>query len=147
MSRSPHPGNIYAAASLRAALKARFARQFDCHHIGQSWPDGWHHLVTDVCEMVDRSGLDLRWSQIKEKFGGLKMYRTGHDLDPSPALEQIQTLINQAEEKSLHTCCKCARRGDAVQIGGWRLTLCGDCQLQVEAYQQLPWSQRDAQQE
>ncbi|MGQ0619852.1 MAG: hypothetical protein ACT4QA_08050 [Panacagrimonas sp.] len=142
-----HPGNIYSDTHQRAALKARFPRQFACQHIGQDWPDGWHHLVTEVCEVVDRSGLDIRWSQLKEKFGGLKMYRTGHELNPSPALEQIQTLINQAEEKSLRTCCKCARVGDSTQVGGWWLTLCASCKPLVEAYKQLPWSQRDAQQE
>lgn len=147
MSNSSHPGNIYAESSQRAALKARFPQQFDCAHLGQSWPDGWHGLVTHVCEMVDRSGLDVRWDQIKEKYGGLRMYWTGPSLNPSPVLEQIKTLIHEAEEKSLRTCCKCARLADLVQIGGWWLTLCTECEFQVQAYRLLPVSQRDAQED
>jgi len=139
-----HPGNLYADSRQRTALKERFPLQFDCQHIGHDWPDGWHALVADVCEKVDRSGLDIRWVQIKEKFGTLRLYWTNHSRAANPFFEQIGKLIQETEEASSSTCCKCARRGYATTVGGWWLTLCVECQIHVEAYGQLPWSERDA---
>lgn len=141
-----HPGNLYAHGHLRAALKARFPRQFDCQHIGQDWPDGWQGLVTQVCEQVHHSGLDIRWVQIKEKFAGLRMYRT-RPIEAAAALARIDALIGDAQSQSERTCCKCSGPAQQIQMDSWWLTLCSACLPPVEIYRRLPPAQRDFEQD
>ena len=60
-------------------------------------------------------------SQIKQKFGGLRIYHYN-------APEDIRQLIDQAIEASWHTCERCgATEGVATNLEGYRLTLCPGC--------------------
>ena len=65
-------------------------------------------------------------SQIKQKFGGLRIYHYN-------ASEDIRQLIDHAIEASWHTCEKCgSTTGVTTNLEGYRLTLCLDCRKEIK---------------
>lgn len=65
-------------------------------------------------------------SQIKQKFGGLRIYY--HN-----APEDIRLLIDGAIEASWHTCERCgATEGVTTNLEGYRLTLCPECRKEIK---------------
>ena len=91
---------------------------------------GWNHILVNafkqIAEAFDKAGADFsEFSvvQIKEKFGGLRIY-TGA-LDVSVA-DQAYKIIDEAETESYVTCEYCGEPGKPRK-GGWIKTLCDDC--------------------
>jgi hypothetical protein len=148
-------GNIYAHESENVALLcARFPRQFPKrqeHDLGTySWPDGWTDIVTEVCERVDRESIGITWSQIKEKFGRLRMYYAGMSprvdvmldggsvlttaVDPRDAHSELSAWLRQYELRSGATCCRCGEPGVQMMFGSWQLPICQRCEPIVRAF-------------
>lgn len=110
------------------------ARQ-SCMVFGIECGDGWFEVIDDLCskiepliaKMVD-SGDEQSVlyghpcaSQVKEKFAGLRFYMTW-------ATQEIQDLINEAEDKSYKTCEGCGKSISAgINSGSWIYALCEDC--------------------
>ena len=66
---------------------------------------GWHDLVVAVNELIDQEAEpEFRFTQIKEKFGQLRMY--WHGADPSGRINQ---LVEAAEEISASMCETCGK--------------------------------------
>lgn len=63
----------------------------------------------------------LVFTQIKEKFGTLRVYSSGGD-------EYCQGIIQMAEAMSGIICEECGARGQRRE-GGWIMTLCGKCEI------------------
>jgi hypothetical protein len=82
--------------------------------------EGWEGLVERTLEQL--SPLKVQVLQIKEKFGGLRIYVGGEDS------EVAWTIIREAELEADRTCEKCGTQ-EGVTIGGrgWIRTLCGEC--------------------
>lgn len=84
--------------------------------------DGWVPLLERM--MQDLTA--LRWNgtfrQIKEKFGGLRVYTEGE----TPV--QYERIL-AAERESYRTCEQCGATGDGVRQStrGWIKTLCEPC--------------------
>ncbi len=67
---------------------------------------GWEGLLREVFDVVKAHVADpasFSLSQIKEKFGGLRIYY-GLDSASDEAHEAIQKAVDAAEEKSYRTC-------------------------------------------
>lgn len=82
---------------------------------------GWQGIVTEVCEALDSLGMaDLRVFQIKEKFGGLRIYPEwdGDDLRPD-----VWEIIQQAEDLASHVCEMCGKPSETVNAS----TFCQTC--------------------
>lgn len=107
--------------------------------------DGWFDILTKLCYIVDnridykkRVGEPLPyfgWSQIKEKFGGLRAYAYGAD-------DFIKGAIEMAESISYITCEVTGERGklrkqrkndDGEPIPAWIKTL-SDKEAEKEGY-------------
>ncbi|KAJ7490541.1 hypothetical protein FB451DRAFT_621506 [Mycena latifolia] len=104
---------------LEARLKADFPALFE---LGCSCDigDGWEPLLRRLC--VDlQSKPKLRFTQIKEKFGGLRAYMQGDG--------SIYERVAEAAEESFRTCEKCGEDGRlaATDSGGWYFTTCQEC--------------------
>ena len=105
-----------------AALKTKHPLLF--HNIAPYNFDvgpGWQGIVTEVCEALDSLGMaDLTVFQIKQKFGGLRVYTEwdGDDLRP-----EVMGIIQQAEDRAWHVCEMC---GGPAETDGWT-TLCQSC--------------------
>jgi len=98
--------------------------------------DGWYEILSRLCYIVNNR-LDYKkrlneplesfyWSQIKEKFGGLRAYCYGAD-------EFIRGAIDMAESISCITCEVTGEKGkvrykkfdeDGQPIPAWVRTLC-----------------------
>lgn len=102
--------------------------------------DGWYELLASVCWRIyqhekniadririrtenekpnDQSDLDyvpVKFDQIKEKYGGLRIYHSGGD-------DYIDGVISMAEEYSYKICEVCGNKGEPNKQG-WISTLC-----------------------
>lgn len=82
-------------------------------------------------------GDTVRINQVKEKFGGLRVYFSGGDLEKSLS-QWLFGATMMAETMSFRTCEKCgktssdtrSKKGDKGIIGGWVKSLCEDCHVE-----------------
>lgn len=99
--------------------REKYPKLFNC---SVSVGEGWWPIIEEICDYVDRvnvtvKGLeDFKILQVKEKFGGLRIYYLGGD-------ETLRGMINMAEIMSFHICEVC---GDKAEPSGesWIKTLC-----------------------
>lgn len=86
--------------------------------------DGWFELIKECVSKIEAEMRRLELSeiraiQIKEKFGGLRIYLTCET-------ESISTFIEEAENKARKTCEECGEVG-RPRSGSWIQTLCNTC--------------------
>ena len=93
-----------------------------CMCWGISTGNGWYKLIRNTCkELMKTDGSEnLKFVQVKEKFGGLRLY-TGR------ATEEQYKIIGKAEGESYKTCEWCGRKNNVETTGGWLATLCPRC--------------------
>ena len=105
--------------------------------------DGWYQILQSVCFIVAQHELNIqqnnhyltennketvsyekfRFTQIKEKFGGLRIYYYGGD-------DYIRGLIRMAECWRFNTFEKCGERGEPDK-SGWITTICKSCKGKI----------------
>jgi hypothetical protein len=111
-----------------------------CMAWGCEHGDGWFDILSTLCWMSKQHEDNKKWQteyqqkqdpdyvsdynpvkfdQIKEKFGGLRIYFSGGD-------EYIEGLVSMAESFSYKICEVCGERGKPNE-GGWISTLCESC--------------------
>jgi hypothetical protein len=112
-----------------------------CMAFGITCGNGWHDLINSICQIIaslnknikERNRLiagnneeiiDFKFDQIKEKFGGLRVYYSGGD-------DFIRGLVRMAETMSYKTCEVCGNKGKPNK-GGWISTLCDSCRSKNE---------------
>lgn len=93
--------------------------------------DGWSEIIREMCEQLEPlvkqwvkdnpHELDLkpRFSQIKEKYGTLRVYMT-------TSTDDMYVITELAEYKSETTCETCGRKGK-LRGDGWMYTACYYC--------------------
>ena len=81
---------------------------------------GWDHLTAPVVEAIERYGCKVQ--QIKEKFGGLRIYSTLPEDEVDREL--LLSLIDEAETVSMETCEFCGSPGFIRGDLPWWKTLC-----------------------
>lgn len=101
--------------------------------------DGWYDILSSICFMVDQHERNIegnnkyrisqnqnpidyepfQFTQIKEKFGGLRVYSNGGD-------DYTRGLIGMAECWSYKTCEICGNKGQTTKHG-WLTTICEKC--------------------
>lgn len=104
--------------------------------------DGWFDILSSLCFMINQQERNIegnnkyrisqnqepveyepfRFTQIKEKFGGLRIYYYGGN-------EYTRGLVGMAESWSFHICEKCGAKGSPDKKG-WIMTLCENCKGQ-----------------
>lgn len=92
------------------------------------WPaveDGWRDLLERACARIRAAvradGGSFRATQIKEKYGSIRIYCSGR-LSPE-ARDRVEEAIDLAEARSATTCEVCGERG-VLRAGGWLATRC-----------------------
>ena len=81
---------------------------------------GWYPLIKellDKLQVIADSGHDFEVTQIKSKFGGLRVYVSG-------APQEVFDLIDEYEAKSFTICEICGKPGKLRNLNGWYSTLC-----------------------
>ena len=85
--------------------------------------DGWFAVLEGLAQRVEKGRKAKRIqgtpkaSQVKEKFGRLRIYTAGYD-------PVVDSLIKEAEEASWTVCEVCGKAGTLRRRGGWLSTLC-----------------------
>lgn len=96
------------------ALRAKHPGVFDCE---MSVGAGWADLITATCNWIFVSGETLRFEQIKEKFGTLRLYYDGGG-------EIARDVTTTAESvAAAYICDVCGAPGHFVD-SGWMRTRC-----------------------
>jgi hypothetical protein len=101
---------------------------------------GWYDILSSLCWMISQHEENIVWNtefkqktepdyksdyvpvkfdQIKEKFGGLRVYYSGGD-------GYVGGLVGMASAMSYKICEICGERGKPNK-GGWIVTLCDKC--------------------
>jgi hypothetical protein len=99
--------------------------------------EGWYEILSSLCWMIKQYEDSIVWQtewnqktnpeyksdyfpvkfdQIKEKFGGLRVYFSGGD-------QYIEGLVSMAEAMSYKVCDVCGNKGEANKQG-WISTRC-----------------------
>lgn len=121
---------------LEEQLVAKYPRLFYGKSTERDWTcfgcecgDGWHKIIDAACSQIDwyiktfDPESSFRWSQIKQKFGGLRLYYDGHG---KPGDDFVSGVVRLAESISYKTCEQCG--GNGTPSGKfWIETLCEDC--------------------
>lgn len=77
---------------------------------------GWHKLIDDTLGKLSQ---ECRLFQVKEKFGGLRVYyEKGNESDLK--------VVEEAEEKASITCEVCGAPGKMRCHGGWLHVACDE---------------------
>lgn len=79
--------------------------------------DGWESLVREALEVLSTHGCVAL--QIKEKFGGLRVYYLPHSAEASEKLYEI-------EDRSVKTCDVCGIGGKIVGKNYWWRARCAE---------------------
>lgn len=118
---------IYPYLQPRNVWTDKIPEDFDYSYIrGQhEVPDGWLRLFLLYCKairpiLVANNFLDgFRFSQIKEKYGSMRLYNFGH----CKGMEDIEFLYTGYSE---FVCQRCGKMAKYSTIG-WIEQLCADC--------------------
>lgn len=108
-----------------------------CMSFGIETNNGWFDIISSLCWMIKQHEENIKWQteykqkqdpsyvseyfpvkfdQIKEKYGGLRIYFSGGD-------EYIEGLVSMAEAYSYYVCEVCGNKGKPNK-GGWISVRC-----------------------
>lgn len=100
-----------------------------CMAFGADVDGGWRDIIWELSEKLeniilskpeqDRSAYHM--TQLKEKFGGLRIYLSWDD-------DETDAILLEAENKSFITCEYCGKPGTLQQTGWWKVW-CDPCLL------------------
>lgn len=79
---------------------------------------GWYPLVDKLLEDVLAIAPKTEFTQIKEKFGTLRVYASTEGSD------EVWALIKKAEAESAKICEECGKPGEHKEEAGWYRTRC-----------------------
>ena len=139
------------------SLVERYPWLFSGQHLGHDIMPGWLGLVEQLCGDIDRmvpadlkrdDGTGFHFSQIKEKWGALRVYWGLGEAGGEPATidvaspgplnsvriwaapaaawsEKVNAAVQAAEEKSATICLFCGAPGHIRNSDGWFNASCG----------------------
>lgn len=86
--------------------------------------NGWVPILEEMFDKLKAIGWEGDVSQIKEKFGILRIYLTEET-------DEVEEIVREAEDKSAKVCEFCGSPGT---LGGeyWLKTLCPECRIKED---------------
>lgn len=89
---------------------------------------GWHKLIRETCDKIAAlEPPDFKFVQIKEKFGGLRLYAQGNTGEKT---QEIYQILHDAEDASYCICEECGETEGVQNLAGkygWLKSLCPQC--------------------
>jgi hypothetical protein len=87
-----------------AVDKEVWRQKFTSNYTGWDVGPGWEKIVEKALQEIEEIDPTFRIDQIKEKFGGLRIYVTS----PMGLQNEIQKVIRRAESAADETCSLCS---------------------------------------
>ena len=103
-------------------IKNKYKEFISKDFLGFGCGDGWADLIETVFKYGSKNVEDFEIFQVKEKFGGLRIYCGGKELDV-----EMEKLLFDAQQKSFGVCEECGEPAKPKTYDGWIKTLCEDC--------------------
>ena len=107
-------------------LFSNIDNKHSCMAFGIECNIGWYDIISSVCYRIKQYEKNKKsdyytvtFDQIKEKWGGLRIYHSGGD-------DYVDGIIIMAEEMSYKICERCGCPGSSNKQG-WIMTLCDKC--------------------
>lgn len=88
--------------------------------------DGWYDLIKQACESIKHTS--AKFVQVKEKFGGLRIYFEIDSNDPNS--DMVRMVLTQVEEDSFEICEVCGKPGHR-RPRQYVQTLCEECNEKI----------------
>ena len=85
---------------------------------------GWHPIVREMAIAIAEVAPGARCTQVKEKFGALRVYTWADPLTTTEVRDAIRAAIDAAEARSLQTCERCGNLGQLIQNETWWRVRC-----------------------
>ena len=99
-------------------IEPKISDHYEC---GNGWKPLIDNVINEIISYNKNNNEKIYITQIKEKFGGLRVYTTS-------APDYIDNLIIEAERESYKICENCGTRENVItDTKGWIKTLCNDC--------------------
>lgn len=88
---------------------------------------GWYNLLQELFEKLFARGWDGQLTQVKEKFGELRVYL--RSVPDNQFKQEIRDLLCEYSVRSTQVCEICGIEGDMVELGGhyWTTSKCYEC--------------------
>jgi 5'(3')-deoxyribonucleotidase len=90
---------------------------------------GWFDIIDEalkgILEIAYEEDDNIQVVQIKEKFGGLRIYYDLESEIDEDRVRRLEDIVYNAESLSYKTCEVCGEEGK-VRKGGWIKTLCDE---------------------
>jgi len=88
---------------------------------------GWHGLVDEAYDLLEPHGIKV--TQVKEKFGQLRIYTGWMRVDIANELDEKLWAI---EERSISICETCGAPSTLQSLGGWLKSICDPCKEMLD---------------
>jgi hypothetical protein len=103
--------------------------------------DGWYNLLREMCLKITKAyadsskPVDIRITQIKQKFGTLRVY---YHINDEAMEEVVSKLVREYVDKSEHICELCGTEGKMRTTEAMLSVLCDKCLSKVKARNEPP---------
>lgn len=104
---------------------------------------GWYGLLQPIIDYINEYNKTIEKEedklvplQIKEKFGGLRIYM-------NYSTEELNKMINKAEDESYHVCEMCGSKKHIGYTMGYIQTICLDCVKKLSKRDERTYFWRD----
>jgi len=116
------------------SLLKKFPDLFDIggYFISCGYDKGWKDIVEEALEKIQKLNKKLdecdiiKIIQIKEKFGGLRIYTNIYNDD-------AELILKDAERKAKYTCECCGSHNNVTSKGSWIKTYCEKCHQKLQS--------------
>ena len=108
-------------------LVKKYSEFFQSPNFNIECAKGWNDILENMFKEFIKENIKLRISQIKEKYGSLRVYIEfpGSMEDYSKA----EKIIHKAESDSFKTCELCGKEAKVQNIKGWYSCICVRCRM------------------
>ena len=106
-----------------------YSIQESCMPWGMECGIGWYFIIEHLSKAITQISKDVRATQVKEKFGGLRFYWRSTEPLTEEQYDLVSRAVDAAEEESYLVCESCGSREDVKQSQGWIRTECNLCRL------------------
>lgn len=106
-------------------------REEDVNEWAECVGAGWRPIVRWAIVELDRLGAKI--FQVKEKFGGLRIYYCPEIGASAKVADAMSAIVADAENVCAKLCEFCGNLGQKRSLSGWVKTVCDSCHADMEA--------------